>query len=55
MLREPAESITGSGARFELGGSPVYAIDVCKKKSLQTCKADDESAWTSLDQWQPDE
>jgi len=34
---------------------PVYAIDVCKKKSLQKCKANDESAWTPLDQWQPDE
>jgi hypothetical protein len=34
---------------------PVYAIDVCKKKNLQNCKANDESAWTSLDQWQPDE
>jgi hypothetical protein len=34
---------------------PVHAIDVCKKKGLQNCKANDESAWSSLDQWQPDE
>lgn len=33
---------------------PVYGIDVCKKKSLKNCKANDESAWTPLDQWQPD-
>lgn len=34
---------------------PVYAIDVCKKKSLNSCKADDDSAWTPLDQWQEGE
>jgi hypothetical protein len=34
---------------------PVYAIDVCKKKSLNSCKADNDSVWTSLDQWQGDE
>jgi hypothetical protein len=31
---------------------PVYAIDVCKKKSLNGCKADNASVWTPLDQWQ---
>jgi hypothetical protein len=31
---------------------PVYAIDVCKKKSLKSCKADNDSVWTPLDQWQ---
>jgi len=31
---------------------PVYAIDVCKKKSLTSCKADNGSVWTPLDQWQ---
>jgi hypothetical protein len=30
---------------------PVYAIDVCKKKSLTSCKADNDSVWTPLDQW----
>ena len=34
---------------------PVYAIDVCKKKSLNSCKADNDSVWTPLDQWQGDE
>ena len=34
---------------------PVYAIDVCKKKSLKGCKADNDSVWTPLDQWQGDE
>jgi hypothetical protein len=31
---------------------PVYAIDVCKNKSLNGCKADDGSVWTPLDQSQ---
>lgn len=30
-------------------------ITGCKKKSLKNCKANDESAWTALDQWQPDQ
>lgn len=30
---------------------PVYAIDVCKHKSLANCGADNDSAWTPLDQW----
>lgn len=30
---------------------PVYDIDVCKKKSLQNCKADDPDAWTPLSDW----
>ena len=34
---------------------PVYAIDVCKKKSLNSCKADNDSVWTPLDQWEGDE
>jgi hypothetical protein len=34
---------------------PVYAIDVCKKKSLSSCKADNDSVWTPLDQWQGDD
>jgi hypothetical protein len=34
---------------------PVYAIDVCKKKSLSSCKADNDSVWTPLDQWQGEE
>ena len=29
--------------------TPVYAIDVCKRKSLASCKADDDSAWESLE------
>jgi hypothetical protein len=41
---------------FELGDiHPVYAIDVCKKKSLNSCKADNDSVWTPLDQWRGDE
>jgi len=36
---------------------PVYAIDVCTKKSLSNCKADnnDSSVWVPLDQWHRDE
>jgi hypothetical protein len=34
---------------------PVYAIDVCTKKSLNSCKANNDSVWTPLDQWQGDE
>jgi len=34
---------------------PVYAIDVCTKKSLTSCKADNDSVWTPLDQWQSEE
>jgi hypothetical protein len=30
---------------------PVYGIDVCKDKSLRSCTADDDSAWTDLDTW----
>lgn len=30
---------------------PVYAIDVCGKKSLANCKANDSSAWTPLAEW----
>jgi hypothetical protein len=29
---------------------PVYAIDVCTKKSLSSCKADNGSVWVPLDQ-----
>jgi len=34
---------------------PVYAIDVCKEKSLNKCKADNDSIWKPLDQWHGDE
>jgi len=34
---------------------PVYGIDVCTKKSLKSCKPDDESVWIPLDQWQGEE
>jgi hypothetical protein len=34
---------------------PVYGIDVCTKKSLNSCKADNDSVWVPLDQWQGDE
>ena len=34
---------------------PVYAIDVCTKKSLSGCKANNDSVWKPLDQWQGDE
>lgn len=30
---------------------PVYYIDVCKNKSLSSCKADDESKWKAFEQW----
>ena len=29
--------------------------DVCTKKSLRSCKADNDSVWTPLDQWQGDQ
>lgn len=34
---------------------PVYQIDVCTKKSLNSCKADNNLVWKPLDQWQSDE
>ena len=34
---------------------PVYAIDVCTEKSLDSCKADNDSVWTPLDQRHQDE
>jgi len=34
---------------------PVYGIDVCTKKSIKSCKANDESLWIPLDQWEGDE
>jgi hypothetical protein len=33
---------------------PVYAIDVCKNKSLSGCKANNASVWKPLDQWEGD-
>jgi hypothetical protein len=30
---------------------PVYAMDVCKNKTLAGCKIDKESVWTPLDVW----
>jgi hypothetical protein len=32
---------------------PVYAVDVCRNETLNTCKADDETVWVPLDQWKP--
>jgi len=34
---------------------PVYAIDVCTKKSLNSCKANNNSVWNPLDQWTPNQ
>lgn len=30
---------------------PIYALDVCRNTTLQSCSAGDESSWTPLDQW----
>lgn len=30
---------------------PVYAVDVCQNKSLQTCPANDETRWKPLHKW----
>ena len=30
---------------------PVYAIDVCKNKTLASCKAEDDSKWTPIHEW----
>src|ERR1035438_3827878 len=30
---------------------PVYALDVCAKKSLQTCPANDDTKWKPLHKW----
>ena len=30
---------------------PLYAIDVCKNKTIASCKVANDSAWISLDQW----
>jgi hypothetical protein len=30
---------------------PVYHIDVCTKRGIENCDADDDGVWVSLDQW----
>jgi hypothetical protein len=45
----PATSAPARRASWEI--HPVYAIEVCKWKSLTRCKANDDSLWTPLDQW----
>lgn len=30
---------------------PIYAVDVCKKTTLDECNADQESVWAALDKW----
>jgi len=30
---------------------PVYAIDVCREKTLKACPAEDRTKWLALDQW----
>lgn len=30
---------------------PVYAVDVCTKSSLGKCKAEDETVWVRLHEW----
>lgn len=41
-----------SPARFSLWEvHPIYAIDVCKKATLEECPADGASVWTPLDRW----
>lgn len=30
---------------------PVYSIDICANTTVASCKADDESKWTPLDEW----
>jgi hypothetical protein len=30
---------------------PVYQFEICKNKSLDACKAEDNSVWVALDQW----
>jgi hypothetical protein len=32
---------------------PVYQIDVCKNKKLGSCKVEDESVWTPIQDWTP--
>jgi hypothetical protein len=56
VLWQPADTgIRGAIPNFKWEIHPVYAIDVCKKKSLNNCKANNDSVWTPLDQWQGDE
>jgi len=35
---------------------PVYAMDVCTKRSLRSCRADDDTPglWTALEVWEPE-
>lgn len=30
---------------------PIYAIDVCRNRSLESCNANDDSKWVPLEQW----
>ncbi|MEO6323039.1 MAG: hypothetical protein ABIT01_08170 [Thermoanaerobaculia bacterium] len=30
---------------------PVYAIEVCTKRTLASCKVDDDSKWVTLEAW----
>jgi len=32
-----------------MGDSPVYAIDVCKRKSISSCRVGVDDDWTKLD------
>lgn len=50
---QPGASAPARVSSWEI--HPVYGIDVCKKRSLRSCKADDESAWTPLDKWPGDQ
>jgi hypothetical protein len=50
---KPAASAPKRISSWEI--HPVYAIDVCKRKSLQNCKANDSSAWIPLDEWKDPE
>jgi len=46
---KPAPSAPKRISSWEI--HPVYAIDVCKLKSLQNCNANDSTAWTPLNEW----
>ena len=48
----------GSGAPARVSSweiHPVYGIDVCTKKSLKDCKADNGLVWKALNEWHGDE
>jgi len=49
---KPCKDGKGSPARASVWEiHPVYAVEVCRKTSIQTCKSGPRSNWVPLDEW----